>query len=188
MLRSSFQALVAASCLLCLVASMPGCDSTSRPEAQTNLIENGSFEINRMPSLKGWTLLNPNLAASVQEGAPGGGYWSLKLTADWAPTSAVVWQKVEGVKNGDVLTLTSYVKAYEDGGGIIKLQCGPQPLEPSRERWVSSDVTDWVRLTLTDTLSLSAGDSVWVVLSSENTEVVPRIGLFDNVRLVRDGE
>jgi hypothetical protein len=188
MLQRRLRTLVTVVCLSCVVALSLGCDSTCRPERDTNLIDNGSFEINRKPSLAGWTLLNPDLAETVNDGAPGSGFWSLKLSADWAPTMAVVWQKVEGTADGDVLTLTAYVKAYEGGGGIIRLVSGSHPLEQGPHPWASSDSTDWVRLALTDTLALSPGDSVWVVLSSFHTEISERIGLFDDVRVVRDGE
>jgi hypothetical protein len=59
---------------------------------------------------------------------------------------------------------------------------------------VESDSRDWVRLTLTDTLSLSPGDSVWVVLSALGLPdsiaalMDPCVGLFDDVRVVREGE
>jgi hypothetical protein len=159
---------------------------------------NGSFEINGAPSLARWTLLNPDLAETVNDGAPGSGSWSLKLTADSAPTTAVVWQKVEGVADGDVLTITTYVKAHKwgalyRGGEIIRLTSGSSPLEGGPHSWAASDSTDWVRLTLTDTLSLSPGDSVWVVLSSVPLEDslaaiwYESIGLFDDVRVVRNG-
>ena len=180
--------LVTALCLSCLALLSLGCESSSKPERQKNLISNGSFESRGHPSLAGWELLNPSLAQSEHEGGPGGGSWSLKLTADWAPTTAVAWQKVEGVMSGDVLTLTSFVKARPGGGGTMMLASGSHPQQPARQRSVSSDSTAWVRLALTDTLSLSEGDAVWVVLSSHHTELIPRVGLFDEVRLVREGK
>jgi hypothetical protein len=185
MWSTSLSKLVRMLCLICLSVLFLGCESTSRPDREETLISNGSFEKKGKPSLEGWEILNPTLAQSENEGGPGGGSWSIKLTADWAPTSAVVWQKIDGVKNGDVLTLSSYVKARPDGGGIMKLVCGPHAQLPSRERWVTSDSTGWVKVAVTDTLSLAEGEFVWVVLSSHHTELVPRMGLFDEVRLVR---
>jgi hypothetical protein len=35
------------------------------------------------------------------------------------------------------------------------------------------------------TLEIAEGDSVWVCLTSLNTEIVPRVGLFDSVSLTR---
>lgn len=188
MLRGRSSTLVTALCLSYLVLLSVGCESSSKPEGRENMVSNGSFETRGQPSLAGWELLNPSLAQSEHDGGPRGGSWSLRLTADWAPTTAVAWQKVEGVKSGDILTLSSYVKAHPGGGGSIKLLCGPGPLEPTRHRSVSSASTEWVKLALTDTLSLSEGDAVWVVLSSHDTEVLPRVGLFDEVRLVREGK
>jgi hypothetical protein len=180
--------LIALICLVYLMLLTLQCSSPTRPAREDNLVSNGSFETRGRPSLSGWELLNPSLAQSEHDGGPGGGSWSLKLTADWAPTTAVAWQKIDNLKSGDVLALSSSVKAYDDGGGIIGLACGPSPLEPTRHRSVFSDSTAWVKVTLTDTVAVSEGDSVWVVLSSHPTEIVPRVGLFDEVRLVRVGK
>lgn len=188
MWSTTLRTLAIIGCLAGALGLSSGCDSTSRPERDTNLIGNGSFESDGAPSLAGWTALNPSLAETVRDGAPGSGLWSLKLTADWAPTSAVVWQRIEGVASGDVLTLTAYLKAPEGGGGIVDIVSGPAPTGRLQVPWISTGSTDWVRLSLTDTLSLSPGDSVWVVLSSLHTEVAPRIGLFDDVRVVREGD
>jgi hypothetical protein len=187
--------LITVACLACTVALSAGCDSTCRPERDAPHIANGSFEIKGAPSLAGWTLLNPGGAETFYDGAPGSGSWSLMLHGDAAPTNDVAWQKVGGVADGDVLTLTTYVKGYGrfGRGGIIRLVSGSGPLEGGPHPWAASDSTHWMRLTLTDTLSLSPGDSVWVVLSSIPLPdsiaalMEPTLGLFDDVRVVRGG-
>jgi hypothetical protein len=206
MLRSRPRTLVTIVCLLCVVVLAHGCDSTCKPEREAIHIDNGSFEIEGSPSFAGWTLLNPDLADTLNDGAPGSGSWSLRLQADTDPTSAVAWQEVEGAADGDVLTLTAYVKAYRPGGfyyggGLIGLVSGSHPLdvrlhplEVELHPWAASDSRDWVRLTTTDTLSLSPRESVWVVLSSYplpdslGAIFYNSVGFFDDVRVVREGE
>ena len=56
-----------------------------------NLLLNESFERNHTPTLEGWRFGNPQLAQLVNEAPPGGGNWSLQLTADWAPTAGFVY-------------------------------------------------------------------------------------------------
>ena len=149
----------------------------------SNLLTNGSFETVEGPSLSGWQPGNPDLISFVSPGAPQGGDWALRLDADWAPTLGFVTQKVEGLRDGDIIELRVEVKAMnQDGGGMLLLLVGDHPpFTPTK--WAASSSDTWTTLSIVDTLDLADGDSVWVRLSSFHKEVTPRIGLFDSVSL-----
>jgi len=146
-----------------------------------------SFERNGVPTLEGWRVANPSLATLPHEAAPGGGEWSLGLAADWAPTSGFIFRPMLGVRNGDILLLSTFVRADgQTGGGSIRLSVGPN-LFGGHNKFTASASTSWTRLSVQDTVSLAPGDSVWVTLSSFNTEIVARRGRFDLVELKRIG-
>jgi len=178
------RALLTVLSLSCAVGLSSGCDSTCRPERDTNLVYNGSFEIGGKPSLDGWTVANPTLSQLVRGGAPGSGSWSLALTADGAPTTTIVWQKIENVASGDLLDVSAYLKAHEGGGGRLRVLIGPSPTDYFGYWDTFSISSGWTKLTLTCQLPRSLEDPVWVVLSSLHTEIVPRTGQFDDVRVV----
>lgn len=155
------------------------------PSPPQNLLVNGSFERFCCPSFLGWVVVNPGLTSPVPDAPEDGGCWSLRLTADWAPTTAILRQKIEGVTDGDVLRLSAQVRAEDPaGGGSIGLLVGEVPWT-NTGKWASTNDTLWTRLTLVDTLSMEPGDSVWVEISALHTEIVPRVGLFDSVVLER---
>ena len=146
-----------------------------------------SFERDGEPTLKGWRVGNPKLATLVRQPAPGGGSWSLRLVADWAPTTGYITMPILGIRDGDVVRLSAYVRAVNsEGGGLIGLSVGPSGgLLGNRVKRAYTTSTSWALLTVQDTISLAHGDTVWVSLSSFHTEVVPREGHFDLVTLIR---
>jgi len=146
-----------------------------------------SFEQDGQPTLEGWRIGNPSLTTLVREPAPGGGEWSLGLAADWAPTTGFIFRPMLGVRNGDILQLSAFVRAFgQSGGGFIVLSVGPDSRQ-GRGKWAGSASTSWTQLSVQDTVSLAPGDTVWVTLSSPNTEVAARQGRFDLVELRRIG-
>jgi len=159
-------------------------ESTVAPPTDANLIPNGSFETDHTPTIQGWRFGNPQLAQLVNEAPPDGGNWSLQLTADWAPTSGFVYTPVTNVHSGDIVKLSAYIRATGrfGGGGVIRIVTGPNNYS-SHAKWTSSTDTLWSQVSIIDTLTLSPGDTVWVVLSSFITEIIPRQGLFDLVKL-----
>lgn len=163
--------------------------STVRPIVRSDeeLISNGSFERSGQPTLDGWRITNPSVTTLELESAPGRGVWSLGLEADWAPTTGFVSAPIPGIHNGDVLRLSAYVRAVDaDGGGAIELAVGPLLYgHGTRIKRASTTSTSWTLLSVQDTVSLTAGDTVWVALSSLHTEITRRQGRFDGVSLRR---
>jgi hypothetical protein len=144
-----------------------------------NLLQNGSFERDGQPTLEGWEVLNPALTALVPGDAPEGGSWALQLAADWAPTTALVRAPVVGVLPGQALRLSAWVRAEGDaGGGAIYLTSGSWTSET-----VVIEASEWTSAELIVDPRISPGDTLWVVLSSLHTEIVPRRGVFDRVVL-----
>ena len=158
--------------------------SLIEPPIDNNLLTNGSFEINNIPTLNGWQFGNKQLANLVNEAPSGGGNWSLQLTSDWAPTTGYVYTPVLNVKSGDIVRLSAYVRAYGKfgGRGIIGLYAGSKLL-PGYMKSASSIDTLWNRISVIDTLNLTPGDTLWVILSSPITEIIPFQQLFDLVKL-----
>ena len=177
-----------AAVLLALVQGSCG-NSTMGPIPRRGevVILEESFERAGVPTLEGWRVANPSLATLVRQPAPGGGAWSLRLEADWAPTTGFVTMPIPGIRDGDVLRLSAYVRAVDaEGGGSIALSVGPSyGLRGNRVKAAYAASTAWTLLTVQDTVSLARGDTVWVSLSSFHTEIVRRDGLFDLVTLSR---
>ena len=157
------------------------------PEPPRGLIFDGSFEHDGQPTLDGWRITNASVTTLVPEPAPGGGEWSLGLEADWAPTTGYVTMPIPGIRDGEVLRLSAFVRAVDqDGGGSITLSVGPSyGLQRNRAKCTSTSSTSWTYLSVQDTVSLGPGDTVWVALSSPNTEITRRQGRFDLVSLRR---
>lgn len=157
------------------------------PAPPGELIFDGSFERDRQPTLEGWRIANPSVTTLVPEPAPGGGEWSLGLEADWAPTTGYVTMPIPGIRDGDVLRLSAFVRAVDaDGGGSITLSVGPSyGFRQNRAKRAATSSTTWTYLSVQDTVSLGPGDTVWVALSSFDTEITRRQGRFDLVSLRR---
>jgi hypothetical protein len=154
-----------------------------------NLIPNGSFERNGQGTVDTWQVTNASLASLAPQAAPGGGQWSLRLEADSAPSTGQVRYLVPGLKDGDTVRLSAYVRAPEAGGGGL---VGLEVTSPDgRLRWksfASSGGTQWTQVGVTEKLPLEPGNQVWVVLASPPTELKSRAGLFDLVSLERPGQ
>src|SRR3989442_7789622 len=112
--------------------------------------------------------------------------WSLQLEADWAPTQGYVTRPIHGLRNGDVLRLSALVRALgDDGGGVVGLATGKSYELATHTKLASSAQKAWTPVSVEDTVSTAPGDTVWIVLSSFNTEITVRRGLFDRISLHR---
>jgi hypothetical protein len=160
--------------------------ATDPDPASANLLPNGSFERNGQATLDTWQVPNPALASSSPQAAPGGGRWCLRLEADAAPSAGQARFRVERLRNGDTVRLSAYVRAPDPrGGGLVGLEVLSAEGRLKQRPLTSSVDTDWVRVSITERLSLEEGDTVWVVLSSPPTQLAARAGLFDLVTLER---
>ena len=151
-------------------------DSSVESKPDNNLISNGSFEFNGTPTLDGWRFGNEQLAELVKQAPPKGGNWSLQLTSDWAPTTGFAYTPVTKVRNGDVVKLSAFIRT-NGGNASIALSYN------SYLKSAFTRDTVWTQISVTDTLSLAQGDTLWVILSSPITEIVWYRQLFDLVKL-----
>jgi hypothetical protein len=144
-----------------------------------NLLPNGSFERDGQPTIESWEMINPALTSVVPGGAPEGGSWALRLQADWAPTTGLVRAPVTGVIRGQALRLSAWMRADGDtGGGVMYLTSGSWTSD-----FIVSEAPVWMPVELITVPPIAPGDTLWVVLSSLPTEILPRVGLFDRVAL-----
>ena len=180
---------------LILVAAMTGCGDSGTKSCPSptgeNLLANGSFERDGVPTLEGWMPADSSLASIVAQPAPCGGQYSLKLSVDWIPTTAFVTAKVPEARDGDILQLSAYIRAVgPDGGGLIGLVVGSHPWSAGPPaKWVSSAESTWTLVSLVDTISVSEQDTLWVQLSAFGVELAPvSAGLFDLVVLERSDD
>lgn len=179
--------------LIAVVLSLPLCACAENAledfeNLGVNLIPNGSFERDGRATLEGWQADNPALASLAHEAAAGGGEWSLRLEADGAPSTGQARFPVPGLRDGDTVRLSAFVRAPTDaGGGRVSLQVKAAVGTLRREASAPSASTRWTQVSVTERLALQAGDTVWVVLSSPPTEIEARAGLFDLVSLERVG-
>ncbi len=170
------------------LAGCRGIDPVEATDDSGNLLSNGSFERDGEPTLVGWLVNEDELTELIEEAPPEGGAFCLKLDADWAPTRGYVTALVPEARDGDVLRLSATVRAVgEAGEAVIGIVTGMNPAarDEGHRTLMNSTETDWTRITLTHTVSLSEGESVWVLLSSADTEVAQRTALFDLVTLER---
>jgi hypothetical protein len=166
--------------LVLFLFSNTGCkQSPVGPHTEDNLLSNSSFEINNNPTLEGWQSGNQQLAELVHDAPPNGGSWSLQLTSDGAPTSGYVYTPVINLKSGDIVRLSAFVRTNSKSGGkgIIYLSYN------NHTKSASSSDTLWKKISVTDTLTLTQRDTLWVTLSSPITERTPFQQLFDLVEL-----
>lgn len=172
-----------------LVLAMSCSESVVESEVNENLLSNGSFEQNNKPSLDGWRLGNQQLIELVNQAAPNGGNWALQLTSDWVPATGFVYTPITNVKSGDIVRLSASVRGTGSvpGTGIIRLVVG-QDIYSGHKKEASSGDTVWTKISVTDTLNMSINDTLWVILSSPPTELIPFQQLFDCVKLEKVSE
>ena len=173
--------------LLTILLAMSSCkdNSTSPKEPRPNLILNPSFEFDSVASLRFWST-DTFFGRLVRDAPPLGGLWSLELEPDrfggfggWARTY------VTGQSDRGIYKLTVWMKStsHTKGGWV------------SLGRWARNEFVDsklvyldslaWSQVSITDTFSLQASDTIAVELSAGSTELATWQVLFDLVRLER---
>lgn len=169
-----------------ILVPLSSCDQGSTAPNQlsgNNLIQNPTFEAHGQPSLQSWTS-DTALAKIVQDAPPGDGMWSLQLLPGWTPQEGFAQTYVGGQSGVGVYKLTVWMKCINGWRGSLSLGIWSQNAWVSRKS-VSSDSSQWSIVSLMDTMSLSATDSIAVHLSAGATELSGGRVLFDDVSLER---
>lgn len=143
-------------------------------------LTNGSFE----QGLLGWewTCEPPAVFAG---GAPGGGDWMVSKEAGnfQGCFPSYLFQRLSGVQNGDLVTISGWVRCNDvplclgANFGLGVLNADGIALEEQ----VGTQGSEWLYLTITDTVQLTSGDTAVLVLNSGNIggPASPMPGYFD---------
>ena len=133
-------------------------------------IVNGSFEENGEASLEGWTF--PCFGSSIEEPAPGGGQWSLRLESGNTQGCfrGRATQPVEEILNGEVWKAQVWARLQPNAqfrtlGSLfweVVSQTGESTIYPSD----TTTSREWTLLTVVDTLSFAEGDQVFLTMDA----------------------
>ncbi len=174
---------VALSALILSLLSSCSQSPTAPNQSSSDLIQNSNFEMNGKPSLNSW-IYDTLLATVVRAGPDSESTWSLQLKSGWIPQQGFAQTYVSGQYGPGVYAVSVWVKA--DSGSVATLSFGRW----SGGKWVSPDsvsstVPQWLMMSIVDSLSPSASDSIAVCLSAGSTELTSRAVLFTDVTLQR---
>ncbi len=157
------------------------CDSNEAltPELENNLIENPSFESESQFSLDAWEVVNPNLVNASNDTPVDGGEWSVRINADWGPEEfqPQVCTTIPLSPGQHKYTFTCWAK-YKNISGVIRLKI-VNPDTSFTHNSIAIQDTMWAEYTLSDTVTLSATDTLSISLSGGFTHVVAGETTFD---------
>ncbi|NIR48106.1 hypothetical protein GWO43_06610 [candidate division KSB1 bacterium] len=149
------------------------------PDPQNNLIENPSFERESQFSLDAWDVVNPNLVNASNDAPVDGGDWSVRINADWSPEAfqPQICTTITLSPGQHKYTFTCWAK-YKNISGVIRLKI-VNPDTSFTHNSIAIQDTMWTEYTLSDTVTLSATDTLSIRLSGGFTHVVAGETTFD---------
>jgi len=154
----------------------------------TNLILNPSFEENGQPSLKHWYVQDSSKINFSRDTPVNGGEWSVYLHAEWygpLPKAPAYFVPISTGKH--ILKFSIYGKSKTVTGSAFLLLKRDNDLEIVDQNLITDRV--WTKYSTTDTLNITEGDSLYILLYGGGTEVADGITYFDSVKLeFIDGE
>ena len=156
------------------------------PTTDINLLTNGSFESNGVPSLQTWRGYNPNDTTRVSfstDVPPQGGYFSLRLKNEWTFAGGVI-AVVPAFLGTHQYRLSAYAKCepYPRAHGYMTLGFLQSDSLVKENAYFISD-SGWVACSLIDTLSASSGDSILVGLAGDIFSFAVGYTFFDLCKL-----
>ena len=143
---------------------------------------NSSFEFNGQASLKYWYIQDSPRMGFSNDTPVGGGKWSFFIHAEWygpLPNSPSYFVPLSLGRH--ILKFSVYGKSETiHGSAFLILQKGGDSKITAQNL-----ITDrsWTKYSTIDTLNISEGDSVFVLLYGGGTEVVDGITYFDLVEI-----
>jgi hypothetical protein len=172
--------------------SFSGCNKTvTEPDndddnQSTNLIHNGSFELDGEPTIEGWQgTFGLSLDNLINDAPPNGGEWCVRLPAAWAPDNYISYL-VEDINDGDKLYFSAYVRVeeYSVQGGYMAIEVG----KGSDRSYVTliylfREYLDWTKLSYEGTVSIDDDDSLWVEVGGGYTHAEEAVSRFDLITL-----
>ena len=147
-----------------------------------NLIRNSSFEENGQPSLKFWNVQDTSKINFSKDVPPGGGHWSVYLHSEWyGPLPETPSCFIPLSSGTHILKFSIYGKSKTFFGSALLI------LKKGNVRKIvdQNSITDsiWTKYSIVDTLNISEGDSLFVLLYGGGTEIVDGITYFDLAEL-----
>lgn len=162
--------IISALVIVFLIFCTPGCKESGSgsiengEESSGNLLLNPSFESNGAPSMKYWTVEDTFLVDFSPDVPPGGGSYSLAITADWAPPVFV--RTTVGAPTGTYRYRLSLWGKSENIPGIVYLAIQ----KPDTLIWLLREViiypadSTWREYSMLDTITIKTSDKLVVNL------------------------
>lgn len=166
-------------------------DSTNPINNDDNLIVNPSFETSsNMPDYKHWIgnafIYDSNfnkIDPIVEDSPPGGGKWCVQIEPKWYPEEGYTETSITGQVGTNVYELTGWLKTINWHGSMSLRQYRNGELISEKE--VTDTTSTWKLLSIIDTLTVLATDTLKVHLSAGSTEIATGKVRFDNLKLVK---
>jgi hypothetical protein len=148
-------------------------DEIVSPGFTPNLITNSSFEINGIPSLRGWEV-NGEISF-FRDTPPEGGRFSIGIQEAWGPPYYAAYS-LPAERGTRIYKLSCWAKTDSIPAAITFTLVG-DTVKQSK----SIEVTDraWRLYTLTDTVVSSRGDSIKIFLNGSISHLLPSRTYYD---------
>ena len=138
--------------------------SPTSANLSANLLQNSSFEVSGQPSLEHW-VCDTSLATLVKTGPNGDSTWSMQLQLGQMPHEGFASTSIPAEAGSGTYTLTAWFKSNNGLIGTLAINTWSSQIGGwSAVKSVTGDQTHWSMLSLSVNLSLSASDSIMVVL------------------------
>ncbi|RMF60283.1 MAG: hypothetical protein D6748_04460 [Calditrichaeota bacterium] len=168
------------------IALFPGCEEDTSPlkhSEGTNLVQNPSFEENGEPSLDSWYVEDSSQITFSMDTPPNGGKWSIFLHAvHYGPMPESPAYYIPLSPGNHVIKFSVYGKYFAIPGSALLIVQQDSIREVASELVITDSV--WTEYVTVDTVSLSEGDSLYILLYGGGTEVIDGITYFDLVKLI----
>ncbi len=171
---------------LCLAFASLSCkESTTGPsQGVGNLLTNPTFEENGVPSLHGWVVPDSSIIHFSTDIPPDGSGHTITLDAHWyAPWPyGTIYQIVIPVAGTHKYRLSVFGRRVGVGGLILAYFRRPSATGSALRFQLTISDTVWAYYSLTDTITTSATDSLFLTITGGGTEVRAGTSYFNTCR------
>jgi len=150
--------------------------SVNPPPPNPNELLNSTFESNGMPDTDGWTLSARPLAEIVEEAPPGGGTYSVRLTAA-TPEGGKAWIIIPAAADKQNYKLSFWAKTNSPSSLVYFDLLRNGQVESHNELNVRDTV--WTQYSVVDTFQVVSGDSIRVIFQERLEQIILRETYFD---------
>jgi hypothetical protein len=152
-------------------------DGIVSPGTTSNFITNHSFENKGAPSLRGWEVFGK--VDFFRDTPPGGGTYSIGIESSWVPQYYAAYSlRVENGKR--VYDFSCWAKAVQIPASI-NIIIYNDTVKYSKSIEVTD--TEWRLYKLSDTITVSRGDSIKIYLNGSTSQLLPSTTYYDQCYL-----